>query len=185
MVEGCSGELPVETAFITNRGEVVMIRSARPEDAEGIVDSVNQVGREKIHLLVEEFPLSVEEEREYLLELDRDHNLFLVVVSGGMATGEGRIVGGIGVFQDRGGRSPKTRHLCSVGLHLIRDYRGQGIGTRLLELAVEWARQRGYLKMDASIFSTNTASLALFRKLGNNLFLPLLHIYAYIGIIME
>lgn len=93
----------METAFITNRGEVVMIRSARPEDAEGIVDSVNQVGREKIHLLVEEFPLSVEEERQYLLELDRDRNLFLVVVSGGMATGEGRIVGGVGVFQDRGG----------------------------------------------------------------------------------
>ena len=156
----------METAFITSRGEVVIIRPARPEDAEGIVDSINQVGREKIHLLVEEFPLSVEEEREYLEGLDRDRNLFLVVVSGGQATGEGRIVGGVGVFQDRGGRSPKTRHLCGVGLHLIREYRGQGIGTRLLELAVEWARQQGYLKMDASIFSTNAASLALFRKLG-------------------
>jgi len=145
---------------MTRRGELVVIRPARPEDAEGIVESVNQVGREKIYILTEEFPLSVEEEREYLKGLDRDHNLFLVAETGG------RIVGAVGVFQDRGGASPKTRHLCSVGIHLLREYRGLGIGTRLLELAVEWARARGYLKIDASIFATNAASLALFRKLG-------------------
>jgi len=36
----------------------------------------------------------------------------------------------------------------SIGLHIIPEYRGQGIGSRMLNFAINWAKQRGFKKLD-------------------------------------
>jgi RimJ/RimL family protein N-acetyltransferase len=47
-----------------------------------------------------------------------------------------------------------------------RAWRGRGVGTRLVEAAIEWARERGLHKLTLSVFPHNTAAIGLYRKLG-------------------
>ncbi|HZZ28416.1 MAG TPA: GNAT family N-acetyltransferase [Pirellulales bacterium] len=58
------------------------------------------------------------------------------------------------------------RHRGALGMGIHSNYRGQGIGTRLMEAALAKARQRGLMRVDLTVYATNTAAIALYRKLG-------------------
>jgi len=45
-------------------------------------------------------------------------------------------------------------------------HRGKGIGTRLLEGATEWARNRGLSSIQLTVWSQNTEAIRLYRRLG-------------------
>ncbi|MCL4442261.1 MAG: GNAT family N-acetyltransferase, partial [Firmicutes bacterium] len=70
--------------------------------------------------------------------------------------------------QAEGGGNPQTAHVLDIGLHLIKTYRGLGVGSRMLQYAVEWAGERGFKKLEASIFTLNQRSLGLFSRAGFN-----------------
>jgi RimJ/RimL family protein N-acetyltransferase len=53
-----------------------------------------------------------------------------------------------------------------IGMLVDRDRRGHGVGTRLVEAAIEWARVRGLHKLTLSVFPHNTAAIGLYRKFG-------------------
>lgn len=54
-------------------------------------------------------------------------------------------------------------------LYLLEEYHGRGLGYRLLEQAIEYAREKGYSAMYLDSLSTSVKALALYRKAG---FLP-------------
>ena len=45
-------------------------------------------------------------------------------------------------------------------------WRGRGVGTALVDAAIDWARERGLHKLTLSVFPHNDAAVALYRKLG-------------------
>ena len=51
-------------------------------------------------------------------------------------------------------------------MHLREAFRGRGIGSALLAYATDWAADRGFGKLEASIFTTNQRSLRLFERAG-------------------
>lgn len=51
-------------------------------------------------------------------------------------------------------------------MYLFGRYHGKGLGRRLLERAVAFAREKGYAKMYLDTFSTSTRALALYRRAG-------------------
>ena len=53
-----------------------------------------------------------------------------------------------------------------IGMAVARDWRGRGVGTALIEAAVEWARERGLHKLSLSVFAHNEAAIGLYRKVG-------------------
>ena len=55
---------------------------------------------------------------------------------------------------------------CELGMMVARAHRGRGVGTALVDAAVEWARDRGLHKLSLSVFPHNAAAIALYRKLG-------------------
>ncbi len=60
-----------------------------------------------------------------------------------------------------------TRHgFGDLGMAITREWRGRGIGSELMPAAIEWARGRGLHKLSLSVFSHNTAAIALYRKYG-------------------
>ena len=56
--------------------------------------------------------------------------------------------------------------VADIGMAIIDGYRGQGIGTLLLESAITWAREAGAHKMYLEVWPHNEGGLALYRKLG-------------------
>ena len=76
----------------------------------------------------------------------------------------GKIVGAVWtrVMDDYGHIDDQTP---SLAISLYKEYRGQGIGTRLLKRMLEMLRERGYRQVSLSVQKANYA-LGMYRKVG-------------------
>lgn len=76
----------------------------------------------------------------------------------------GNIVGQVDL---RGSGLRSGLHRCELGIGVERPYRGEGLGKRLMETAIDFARDAGTLMwIDLNVFAHNTAGRALYQKLG-------------------
>jgi ribosomal protein S18 acetylase RimI-like enzyme len=53
-----------------------------------------------------------------------------------------------------------------IGMAVLREWRGRGVGSALMEAAIAWARERGLHKLSLGVFPHNDAGIALYRKFG-------------------
>jgi RimJ/RimL family protein N-acetyltransferase len=53
-----------------------------------------------------------------------------------------------------------------IGMMVAARWRGSGVGSALVEAAIDWARARGLHKLALSVFPHNEAAIALYRKFG-------------------
>jgi len=82
------------------------------------------------------------------------------IVDGSLvAVVEGEIVGSLHVQASRFGYG-------ELGMAVAREWRGRGVGTALMEAAIDWARERRLHKLSLSVFPHNAAAIALYRKFG-------------------
>lgn len=66
-----------------------------------------------------------------------------------------------------GGPLPTGLHRAELGIGVAASHRRRGVGTLLLEAAVEWARARpGIEWIDLGVFSDNPGAEALYRRHG-------------------
>jgi ribosomal protein S18 acetylase RimI-like enzyme len=76
-----------------------------------------------------------------------------------VAVGGGEVIGSIHVGVSGHGYG-------EIGMAIAREWRGRGVGSALMEAAIEWARERGLHKLSLGVFAHNAAGLALYRKYG-------------------
>ena len=136
----------------------ITLRPALPDDAAAIIAAVRSSAQERSYVLMEIYGKDAAAQRAYIERLDREHNLFLV------ATVDGQIVGILALLDTLLCSTPEPA--LSVGIHLDRAWRGHGIGSALLRYAMRWAKEHGYRRLEADIFTTNERSLHLFEKAG-------------------
>jgi L-amino acid N-acyltransferase YncA len=146
--------------FSIREGEVLDLRPAEAADSEGIIKTLKSFSPERSYVLMEQYGKGVESEKEYVSSMDTRNNLLLVAISGS------DVIGILEALQSDGGHRPETSHILSIGLHIKEEFRGLGIGLKMLQYAEEWAREAGFRKLEASVFTTNKRSLKLFRKAG-------------------
>lgn len=149
-----------EKRFTAKNGMQIMIRPANPDDSCAILNTVRSNAMERSYVLMEQYGKDIDAEKEYISRLDPKNNLLIV------AAAPSDLVGCLAALQADAGMRPETRHIVHVGLHLSEPFRGQGIGPKLLEYAIEWADAMGFKKLEANIFTTNKRSLSLFRRAG-------------------
>jgi RimJ/RimL family protein N-acetyltransferase len=75
----------------------------------------------------------------------------------------GEIVGRLSVARDQ---HPASRHVADLGLMVAQSHRRRGIGTKLLDAAVEWARESDVRKLELHVFPWNTGAIALYERFG-------------------
>lgn len=71
----------------------------------------------------------------------------------------GRVVGELGIEVAGYG-------VAEFGMMVATDGRGRGIGSALLQAAIDWARQHGAHKVALQVWPHNEAAIALYRKFG-------------------
>jgi putative acetyltransferase len=74
-----------------------------------------------------------------------------------------RLVGHVTIERDR---HPVTRHVSSLAIAVAAEERGRGIGRRLMEAALGWAKDVGIEKVVLSVYPHNEAAIALYRSFG-------------------
>ena len=135
----------------------ICIRSAQASDAGTIIESINSVCAEEIYLQTDRYiPNAQWESALHHPESVPDH-LILVAES------RNKIIGIINVFP---GVNSKDNHTADLGIHVVAEYRNQGIGTRLMQNALDWSLARGYKKITLSAFATNARAIHLYKKFG-------------------
>ncbi|MDI6603856.1 MAG: GNAT family N-acetyltransferase [Thermoanaerobacteraceae bacterium] len=139
---------------------ILEIREVNLKDAKGIVNLMDGVGKEKIYMVTDEYSLTEEEERQLIRRLDHNKDLILIADYGG------QVVGCLTLFRYYGGRSSKVQHVAEIGISINSEFRNSGIGSKLFEYAIKWAKQKNYKKLCLSVFSTNEIAIHLYRKYG-------------------
>lgn len=61
---------------------------------------------------------------------------------------------------------PGFTHRGHLGMGVHPDYRGQGIGSRLLRSALELARETGLECVDLDVYASNVPAIRLYEKFG-------------------
>jgi RimJ/RimL family protein N-acetyltransferase len=137
------------------------IRIGNEEDASRYVDYLDKVSRESDYLTFGEGEVSVEvdKQREIIRQFrESDNQLFLI------AECNGEIVGNL-TF--RGGIRPRTKHVGEFGISVRKEYWGLGIGKKLIQYLLEWAKESGVIrKINLKVRCDNETAINLYKKFG-------------------
>jgi RimJ/RimL family protein N-acetyltransferase len=138
-----------------------LIRHADPSDAEQLTRLADEVSAEPEGWLISVAGewRSAGDERRFLKALRRYPHAAVFVAE----REDGTLVGRLSVGRDP---HPASTHVADVGLMVAQVARRQGVGTALMEAAVEWARQAGVRKLELHVFPWNDAALALYEAFG-------------------
>jgi RimJ/RimL family protein N-acetyltransferase len=94
------------------------------------------------------------------VDVDERSALFAGTAAGSIvAVADGQIVGLLHVEVSPHG-------FGEVGMLVERGWRGRGVGSALVQAAVNWARRQGLHKLCLEVFAHNTAAIGLYRKSG-------------------
>ena len=137
------------------------IRAADPSDAEQLTRLAEEVSAEPEGWLISVAGewRSAGDERRYLKALRKYAHAAVFVAE----REDGTVVGRLSVGRDP---HPASAHVADLGLMVALDARREGIGTALLQAAVDWARQTGVRKLELHVFPWNEAAIALYDKFG-------------------
>jgi RimJ/RimL family protein N-acetyltransferase len=125
------------------------IRRARPEDGRALAELFAAVAEERDGIASEP-PIDVDA-RSTQFAASADRTL--------VAVADGECIGSLHVERSRFG-------FGELGMAVARPWRGRGVGSALVEAAIENAREEGLHKLSLEVFPHNAAGLALYRKVG-------------------
>ena len=131
-----------EAEIITCKsGKELRIVSIGPDYAEQFLDFMHQVSNDT-HFMSRYGNEVGQTEKDILAERERLNGLFQDDRQGMLSIFDGnRIIGNIAIRNVGKGR--KTKHRCSIGLAVRKEYHGEGLGTILMEYAIKFAKIAG------------------------------------------
>lgn len=139
----------------------VMLRSADAEDGEALLRYMKVVTEETPFLIREpnEVTLTLEQEKRFIQSRAEDPREVLLI-----AEIDGVHVGNCSVMSM--GSYRRYTHRCEIAVALYQKYCDSGIGTILLETALDVAKEIGYEQAELEVISDNEPAIFLYEKLG-------------------
>lgn len=135
---------------------MIRIRAARVSDAKSYRACFDAIARERIHLgLVAAPPVKIC--RGWIRALRKARYPMYFALDGS------RVIG----WSDAVPREMDGfRHTVGLGMGLLPEMRGRGLGARLLRKTIAHCRRRGVEKIELQVYASNRAARALYRKFG-------------------
>lgn len=138
----------------------ILIRSARPDDAEPIAGILNQVIEGGVYTVLDS-TFTVDDERTFIANFP-DRGVFHVA-----ECGHSRSILGFQTIEPFSALPTRAfHHVGSIGTFISLEHRRQGIGMRLSEVTFDAAKCKGYEKIFTYVRADNPASLSFHLKLG-------------------
>ncbi|WP_282611126.1 GNAT family N-acetyltransferase [Pelagibius sp. Alg239-R121] len=134
----------------------IFIKPIRTENIESFHQALDKVARERKYLAFLQSP-PLEEVREFVLSNIEQGNPHLI------ASIEGEVVGWCDI---RRHHLQSHAHRGTLGIGIVPEFRGNGLGTRLIELAIECATETGFSRIEFDVRADNFRAIALYEKTG-------------------
>jgi ribosomal protein S18 acetylase RimI-like enzyme len=133
------------------------IRAIRVEDLAAYHSLVNEVKDERTYLF-STLRFSLEDTEKYI-----EHHEAVSSPVWGAFDEEGVLLGWIDFNR---GNFSEIAHTATLGMGVKKQFRGQGIGSALMDACVKSAKSLGIEKLELEVFASNTAARALYIKKG-------------------
>ena len=145
--------------FKAKDGREVVLRSIRWEDLDDCIQFINSLVEEGADIL-RDTKVSREEEADWLgkrlASVDKGELIDII------AEVDGKMVANSEVEK----RSGLMSHVGYLGIGIKANYRGIGIGTRIMQTLKEESKKAGLKILVLDAFATNKTAQALYRKMG-------------------
>lgn len=133
------------------------IRPIAEEHIAGFHAALDYVAREKKYLAFLEAPPLDKATAFIRNNIAEDHPQFVALAGG-------RVVGWCDVIpaKDR----PIHAHTGVLGIGILPEHRGKGVGRALMTATIAKARAKGLTRIELTVREKNTNAIALYKKLG-------------------
>ncbi len=142
-------------------GRSVTIRQADISDAENLLNCLKRYipDSDFIPRLQHEVIDSIQEEEKWIESFLTNHNSLLLI-----AEFEGEIIGNIDLT---GSPRKIMEHTAMVGMGMLKEWRNTGLGSVLLQTAIDWATASPILELIwLQVYTENELGLGLYQKFG-------------------
>ena len=138
----------------------VLFREALKTDAAALLKHIRAVGAETDNLSFSGDTFNISEEREAKF-IDRflrsRDDIMLIALDGDM------IVGNAIVERNR---VERYHHRAEISITVLKEYWGKGIGSRLMEMMIDFARNVGMEILYLEVRADNERAIKLYKKYG-------------------
>ncbi len=147
--------------ILLNNGSILVLREAKIEDAQAMIDHMQTVSAETDFLTYGEgeFVITLQEEKVFVEGIAKsDNQIFL------LAEIDGKVIGISSVLASD---KKRIKHIGNLGLSIQKDYWGLGIGSHVMQALIAWAKDTKIIKkIDLSVLTDNNPAIALYKKFG-------------------
>ena len=142
-------------------GKEVIIREAKKEDAQSMIDFYNLAGGETDFLSFgkNEFKRDLKEYESYLESTGGEDNsiILLTIIDEQIA----------GIASINSNQKVRTKHVGTLGIVVTEHYWGLGLGVKMIDCLIEWAKLNGITKKISLLTrEDNTRAIELYKKVG-------------------
>ena len=139
----------------------IEIRKAKVEDAQAILDYLDQIGKESDNLTFGEEGIGYTSEDEVKLIQSFEENLNSTMY---LAIDHNKIVS-IGNLS--ASKRERTKHISILGISVLKSHWNQGIGKMMMKTLIEFAKQAPDTKaIHLEVRSDNEVAIRLYRSVG-------------------
>lgn len=142
-------------------GKEALLRNGEFADGEAVFVNFNETHAETDYLLSypDENSFDAQQEAEFLKEKTESPNEIEIV-----AVVDGMVAGTAGI--EAVGAKYKLKHRAELGIAILKEYLGLGLGKALMEACIECAKEAGYTQLELNAVAENERAVALYKKMG-------------------
>ena len=139
----------------------IVLRSPAEADAQGMIDMMLgcYAETEFLSCTPEEFQVSVQDEISFMKRFEMSERECMI-----SAFVDGKLVGNASVRQVGGVK--RVRHRANLGISVLKDYWGRGIGSMLMDAAIQTAQSAGYAQIELQVAADNERAIRLYERFG-------------------
>lgn len=149
-----------EERFALN-GHEILLRNAKKEDAQTMVDHLRTISGETRFLSREpgEIKFTAEQEISFI---ERHNNSLRDLII--LAFVDGEYAGSFSY--DTNLVSRRNAHRAEFGIALLQKYTGMGLGKSLMERILGYAKESGFEQLELTVVSINERAIRLYKSFG-------------------
>ena len=152
---------PAEAHYSDRNGDAYVIREGGESDGLALYEYKSKIFAETELLLQapDDFESDPDREAIFLRRFRASQNSIYLI-----ACRDQEIIGTLSLF---GGPYRRTRHVAQLGMGVLQEYWGLGIGGALIDEAMSWATSNPLLsKIGLQVYDTNTRAIHLYHGKG-------------------
>ena len=142
-------------------GVEALIRNGDAPDGAAVFETFNLTHAESDYLLSypDENSYDPEQEAQFLARKTESSNEIELV-----AIIDGKVAGSAGI--EAIGSKYKVKHRAELGISILKEYWGLGLGKALMQACIQCAREAGYVQLELNVVAENERALSLYKSLG-------------------